>query len=197
MGGLKLYCIIGVIFFGWFYPRLLVRAMCEPRPNRRQFIKTKKGYYILYGIVQTTYIVLVYMVVVIMGFFPAINRFDYFLRLTFSGRQYIYDRHSDMDDELEKNVSYYYIEKDVSGQELVDLLEDIVINNSFTYNRYQLEGFRIQYDIEKGCYFLNKDNVSYCMISVERKGLLKRAGYDWEDERLKLRYEFLNGGSGY
>lgn len=188
MGGLKLYCIIGVIFFGYFYPRLLVRAMCEPKPNRRQLIKTKKQYYILYGIVQTIYTVLVYMMVVSMGFFPAVNRFDYLLWLTFSDRQYIYDRHSDMDDELEKSVAYYYFKTGVSGQELVDLLEDIVVNDSFNYKWYQLEGFHIQYDIERRCYFLKKDNVSYCTITVDRKGMLKRAGYDWDDEALEWRY---------
>lgn len=197
MGGLKLYCIIGVIFFGWFYPRLLVRAMCEPRPNRKQLIKTKKGYYILYGIVQATYTVLVYMMVVSMGFFPAVNRFDYFLRLTFSNRQYIYDRHSEYDEKLDKDASYYYFDAEVSGQELLDLLECIVVDRAYAYKRYQLEGFKIQYDIEKGYYLLKLNDSSYCTITVDRKGLLKRAGYKWENEKLKVRYEFLNGASEY
>ncbi|MCH5255948.1 MAG: hypothetical protein J1D87_01595 [Lachnospiraceae bacterium] len=197
MGGLKLYCIIGIIFFGYFYPRLLVRAMCEPKPNKKQFIKTKRGYYILYGIVQTFYTVLVYMMAVSMGFFPALNRFDYFMRLTFSDRQYILDRHSEYDDELDKNASYYYFGAKVRGQEQVDLLEDIVINRTYTYKKYQLEGFHIQYDIEKECYLLKLNDVSYCTITVDRKGLLKRAGYKWEDEKLKVRYEFLNGASEY
>ena len=162
MGKILYYMIAGIMCILFF--------MKWGRIYGLNFGKNGKGYTFVFRFLTILLILLLLMLSNINPF----DKVDYFLRLKFTNREYVYDT-SNLN--KKEGVDYiYYVDASAKGKELAELLNKIV----------KKEDFYVEYDIERGYYCIKKNEINYGNIVVERKGLLKKVSVKWDHEKLEL-----------
>lgn len=185
-----LYYAAAAIFLTVFYPRALTNLICYGRNGDQLYIKSRKIYYLIY----TGWTILVAVLCLMMGAVAGVDsKFDRVLDyvcLEFHGEDYrqgdtIYENEYKPKESDFTHV--YYVKRD--EENVNELVERIVKENSFIYEAYSLEKMEVIFEKSGDGYgySIKEGGETLAKVSVKNTGLLKKISYRWDRELLNKR----------
>lgn len=187
---MSLYYAAISIFLTIFYPRVLTGLICYGKKGDQLYIKSRKIYYLIYAGWTVFFATLCLMMGSAAGVNHTFDRILDYVGLEFLDRDYMQGETIYEDEYHVKESDFthvYYVEKD--EENLQDLVEQIVRENSFIYEVYSLEKMEVIFE-KRGDgygYCITEGGETLAVVSVENAGLMKKICYKWDRSLLNKR----------
>lgn len=173
-----LYIVISA-FFVLFYPRQITNVICFGRHRDQVNVKSRAAYWGIYSFWTIIFLILCLMMGSAAGVSTVMNKVMYYFILSSGDRDYI-SVASESDEDT--YILPYYTQKGINESFLLEIVRD----NKFIYERYELEGLTVK-RLSKNYWALYLDEEVMGYVEVKNGIFYKTLYYRWDRQKLDQR----------